>query len=120
MPKSKKMCEVLELPLSDYEMRGGKLTEEQKAIRREKTKKFFKDFAEGFKKGFTGVMKVGVPIVKEVVGLGGEGEEGETQAPKKRKASAYNEFVKDHYNEVKHLPNKERFAELGKMWKASQ
>ena len=31
--------------------------------------------------------------------------------------SAYTEFVKANYHKVKHLPAKERFVELGKMWK---
>lgn len=46
----------------------------------------------------------GAPTLKSLVAAGG-------RAPTK-----YNEFVKAHYSEVKHLPNKERFAELGKMW----
>jgi len=31
--------------------------------------------------------------------------------------SAYTEFVKANYHKVKHLPAKQRFVELGKMWK---
>jgi hypothetical protein len=34
--------------------------------------------------------------------------------------SAYTEFVKANYHKVKHLPQKQRFAELGKMWKKSK
>lgn len=31
--------------------------------------------------------------------------------------SAYTDFVKANYHKVKHLPQKQRFAELGKMWR---
>lgn len=117
MPKVK--MEIVECPLSDYEIRGGRLSDEQKAERREKTKKFFKDFSQGFVKGFTKTLQIGAPIVKKVIGLG-EGVEGVEGKPPKRKLTAYNKFIKDHYHEVKHLPNKERFAELSKMWRNSK
>lgn len=32
--------------------------------------------------------------------------------------SKYTDFVKANYHKVKKLPNKERFKELGKMWRA--
>lgn len=32
--------------------------------------------------------------------------------------SAYTDFVKANYGKVKHLPAKQRFVELGKMWRA--
>lgn len=43
------------------------------------------------------------------------------EKPKKpRKPSAYNEYVKKNYKKCEHLPVKERFAYLGKMWKEEQ
>ena len=32
--------------------------------------------------------------------------------------SKYTDFVKANYHKVKKLPNKERFKQLGKMWRA--
>lgn len=32
--------------------------------------------------------------------------------------SKYTDFVKANYTKVKKLPNKQRFKELGKMWRA--
>lgn len=107
MPKRQKIV-MVPMQMDPY----GGMSEEKKA----KAKKFFKDFGRGFVKGFTGTMNVGLPIIQKVVGLGGEDE---VEKPKK-KLTTYNEFVKDHYAEVKHLPNKERFSELAKMWKASK
>ena len=45
-------------------------------------------------------------------------EEKKEKAP--RKATAYNEYVKKNYKKCDHLPVKERFAYLGKMWKETK
>lgn len=47
----------------------------------------------------------GTPTLKQLVAVGGA-----------RKPSKYNLFVKEHYADVKHLPNKERFPVLGQLW----
>ena len=42
------------------------------------------------------------------------------ETKKKREPTKYALFVKDHYDEVRNLPVRERLKELSKMWKKSK
>ena len=53
---------------------------------------------------------------EQLVDLLMEGVKPKVKKPK-RPPSAYNVFVKENYEKVKEFPPKERFKELGKLWK---
>ena len=79
---------------------------------------FWSDFVKGFKQGFEGTLKLGLPIVADVAKLalaGGEPCAG--GKPKVKKCSSYNQFVKENIGKMTGVLPKDRMKAVAKLWR---